>query len=244
MRHLVSLLALVLLASHTSHPQERGLWDTTSVASTVCITSEFAVEIDYPNFVISILAHLTGAHIERLKLEEWDQKTPALNSFLYHLSEGEDRWLELASDSAFPSFVTLPREDRTVISPGALNFVKGLVQLFQSPRTDTLRGVFEYAGDTLGGRAFQQHPAIDSGSRVTTFSRVETWNRNTGEEYISGDVQAVTHDGYMTYQEIRISLKHKNVKMRFTPLSVGIARSGHRQMPAGESVQVLYPRPD
>jgi hypothetical protein len=165
-------------------------------------------------------------------------------SFLYHLSEGDNRWLELSSDPACLSFVTLPREDRTVISPGALRFVTQLISLFQAPRRDTVRGMFEYAGDTLGGRAFQRFSSTDSGSGVMTFSRVETWNWDTGEEYISGDVQALTQGGITRYQEIRISLKNKNVKMRFTPLHIDVARSGKHAMPGEASVQNTLRRPD
>jgi hypothetical protein len=194
-------------------------------AETICITTEFAVEIDYPNFVVSILAHLTGAHIERLTLVEWDIKTPVLSSFLLNLTEGETHWLEIASDSGYPSFVKLPREDRTDIKPGALNFIKSLIQFFHAPRTDTLHAVFEYAGDTLGARAFQIGASTDSGSHGTTVSLVETWSKSNGEDYINGEVKAVTQDGYTSYPDIKISLKHKNISMRFTPLRIGVARN-------------------
>jgi hypothetical protein len=225
MKRLVWLCALVLLASGSSHPGERSACDTTGTAETICITSEFAVEIEYPNFVVSILAHLTGAHIERLTLVEWDIRTPVLSSFLLQLTEGESRWLEIASDSAYPSFVKLPREDRTLITAGALNFIKDLIRFFQGPRADTLHAVFEYSRATLRARAFQQFASIDSGSHVTTVSRVETWNALTGEDYINGEVTAVTQEGYTAYPDIRISLKHKDITMRFNPLHVGVVRS-------------------
>ncbi len=238
------LPALVLFASPMLHADGRGLRDTSGTAETVFIASEFSVEIEYPNFVISVLAHLTGAHFERLLLEEWDFKTPAAGPFLFHLSEGEDRWLEIASDPTFPSYVTLPREDRTEIRPGALNFVKSLVAFFQSPRADTLHAVFEYAGDTLCARAFQRACSTDPGSGVTTLSRVETWNRSTGEAYINGDVQAVTAEGYTTYKDIRIALMNKDVRMHFTPQHIGIARNGQGKFHAGESAQNTLLRPD
>jgi hypothetical protein len=237
-------IALFLAATQISPSAEKKPGDTAAAADNLFIASEFAVEIEYPNFVISFLAHITGAHIERLKLEEWDSNSPAPESFLYHLSEGDSRWLELSSDTAFKSFVTLPRSDRALVSPGAHKFVRQLVKLFKSPSPDTLRGVFEYAGDTLNARAFQQSASLDSGLQVTTVSRVETWNRDTGEEYINGDVRAVTRDGITTYQDIKISLKHKNVKMHFTPLHIGIARGVEQTHPAGASAQNTLRRPD
>jgi hypothetical protein len=33
--------------------------------------------------------------------------------------DDEHWWFEIASDSAFPSFVKLPLEDRTILAPGA-----------------------------------------------------------------------------------------------------------------------------
>lgn len=244
MKILAILPAFLLFASPMLHAEGRGLRDTSGTAETVFIASEFSVEIEYPNFVISVLAHLTGAHFERLLLEEWDFKTPASGPFLFHLSKGDDRWLEIASDPTFPSYVTLPREDRTEIRPGALIFVKSLVAFFQTPRVDTLHAVFEYAGDTLCARAFQKASSGDAASRVTTLSRIETWNRSTGEAYINGDVQAVTADGCTTYQDIRIALMNKDVRMHFTPLHIGIARSGLANTHAGESAQNTLVRPD
>jgi hypothetical protein len=221
----VCLLLLSLFASPLSRPEERGTRDSSEAAETICITSNFSVEINYPNFVISILAHLTGAHIESLTLVEWDIKTPVLNSFLLHLTEGQDQWLDLASDSAYPSFVKLPREDRTVISPRALKFIKSLMKFFRTPRVDTLRGEFEYGPDTLGARAFQQLASVEPGFETTTVSSVETWNKSTGEDYISGEVRAVTQEGYTYYPDIRISLKNKNISMRFTPVDVTVAKT-------------------
>ena len=225
MKRSVCLLVLSLFAFHHSRPEERGASDTSGAAETICITSNFSVEIDYPNFVISILAHLTGAHIESLTLVEWDIRTPVLSSFLLHLTEGQDQWLDIASDTAYPSFVKLPRSDRTVITPRALTFIKGLLGFFHAPRTDTLQGEFEYAGDTLGARAFQQFASVEPGFQTTTVSRVETWNERTGEDYISGEVRAVTQEGYTYYPDVRISLKNKNIKMRFTPVDVNVAKT-------------------
>lgn len=221
----VCLILLTLFASYSSRPEQRSSRDTSGAAETVCITSNFSVAIDYPNFVISILAHLTGAHISSLTLVEWDIKTPVLNSFLLHLTEGTDQWVDIASDTAYPSFVKLPREDRTVITPRALKFIKRLMRFFRSPRTDTLHGEFEYGPDTLGARAFQQYASVEPGFLTTTVSRVETWNESTGEDYISGEVRAVTQEGYTYYADIRIVLKNKNIKMHFTPVDVNVART-------------------
>ena len=225
MKRLICLIVLVLFASPRSHPGERNARDTTGAAETICITSNFSVEIDYPNFVISILAHLTGAHIESLTLVEWDIRTPVLSSFLLHLTEGQDQWVDIASDTAYPSFVKLPREDRTTISPRALKFIKGLMRFFRTPRADTLHGEFEYGPDTLGARAYQQYWSVEPGFQTTTVSRVETWNESTGEDYISGEVRAATQAGYTYYTDIRISLKNKNINMRFTPVDVTVART-------------------
>ena len=233
MRTSAILLALFLVTPHGAHADERGLRDTSGASETICIAAEYSVEIDYPNFVISVLAHLTGAHFERLKLVEWDFATPSLSPFFFRLTQEDDRWLELASDSTYPSFLMLPRSDRVVISPEALNFAKALVRFFKIPGADTLHAVFEYGGDTLGARAFRSYAKADFGSRVTTFARIETWNRDTREEYINGDVQAVTEGGITKYQDIRISLKNKNINMHFTPLHIDVARSPERKN-AGE----------
>ena len=225
MKRLVCLIVLTLLASQLSRPDDRARRDTSGTAETICITSNFSVAIDYPNFVVSILAHLTGAHIESLTLVEWDIRTPVLNSFLLHLTEGTDQWLDIASDTAYPSFVKLPREDRTVITPRALKFIKTLMKFFRNPRADTVHGEFEYGRDTLGARAFQQFSSVEPGFLTTTVSRVETWNESTGEDYISGEVRAITQEGYTYYPDIRIALKNKNIKMHFTPVDVNVART-------------------
>ena len=219
------LIILFLFASQLSRPEQRHARDSSGAAETICITSNFSVEIDYPNFVVSILAHLTGAHIESLALVEWDIRTPVLNSFLLHLTEGTDQWVDIASDTAYPSFVKLPREDRTVITPRALKFIKSLLRFFRAQRADTIIGEFEYGPDTLGARAFQQYASVEPGFLTTTVSRVETWNESTGEDYISGEVRAVTQEGYTYYPDIRIVLKNKNIKMHFTPVDVNVART-------------------
>jgi hypothetical protein len=225
MKRAVCLVLLTLFAPHLSRPAQRSARDTSGAAETICITSNFSVAIDYPNFVISILAHLTGAHIESLTLVEWDIRTPVLNSFLLHLTEGTDQWVDIASDTAYPSFVKLPREDRTVITPRALKFIKSLMRFFRAPRADTLHGEFEYGRDTLGARAFQQFSSVEPGFLTTTVSRVQTWNESTGEDYISGEVRAVTAEGYTYYPDITISLKNKKISMRFTPVDVNVART-------------------
>jgi hypothetical protein len=225
MKRPVCLIILSLFASQLSRPEQRHARDSSGAAETICITSNFSVEIDYPNFVVSILAHLTGAHISSLTLVEWDIRTPVLNSFLLHLTEGTDQWVDIASDTAYPSFVKLPREDRTVITPRALKFIKSLLRFFRAQRADTIHGEFEYGPDTLGARAFQQYASVEPGFLTTTVSRVETWNESTGEDYISGEVRAVTQAGSTYYPDIRIVLKNKNIKMHFTPVDVNVART-------------------
>ncbi len=232
------LPALLLVASHSLYADEGGLRDTSGTTETISIASEYSVEIEYPNFVISILAHLTGVHFERLKLEEWDFVTPSHSPFFFRLTREDDRWLELASDSTYPSFLMLPRSDRVVISPEALDFGKSLVRFFKATGADTLHAVFEYGGDTLGARAFRTYSRADFGTRVTTFARIETWNRDTREEYINGDIQTVTEEGITKYQDIRVSLKNKNINMHFTPLHIDVAKSGElTNRPGGSTLK-------
>jgi len=219
--------------------------DTTAAASeNIYITTEYSVEIDYPNFVISILAHLTGAHFSRLTLDEWDSNAPVPGAFLYHLTEGDDRWLELSSDSTHPSFVKLPRSDRVTVSPGALLFAKALIQFFRVPRTDTVHALFEYGGDTLGARAFQEQSLVDSGLQVTTISRVETWNRDNGKGYIHGEVRAVTRAGYTTYYDIRVNLIDRDIKIHFTPIRTVVLRGVGVGETMETSAQNSLHRPD
>jgi len=244
MRFASALLVLFLSTSELPLAAGRPPADTASSRDNYYIATEYAVEIDYPNFVISILAHLTGVHFSRLTLDEWHNASTVPEKFLYHLSEGDDRWLELSSDSSFASFLKLPRSDRVNVSPGALRFAKSLIRFFRAPRRDTVRSVFEYGGDTLGSRAFQLFSRVDSGSQVTTLSRVETWNRDSGEGYINGEVRALTRSGYTTYEEINLNLIDKNIKMHFTPIHSSIARGGDIGVTTGASAQNSLHRPD
>jgi hypothetical protein len=168
MKRVVCLIALLLLASYRSYPHERGVRDTTGLAETICITTDFAVDIEYPNSLVSALAHLAGAHTDSLKFVEWDIKTPLLCSFLLHLTDDDEhRWFEIASDSAFPSFIKLPLADRTVLVPSALDFFKNALQCFRNTGSDTLHATFEYGQDTLGACVFHLSGSTDTGSVVT-----------------------------------------------------------------------------
>ena len=244
MRFAPVLLMLILAAPRLIPAAGRPAPDTASSPENLYIATEYSVEIDYPNFVISILAHLTGVHFSRLTLDEWHNTSAVPEKFLYHLTEGEDRWLELSSDSTFASFLKLPRSDRVSVSPGALRFAKALVRFFRAPSSDTVRAVFEYGGDTLGARAFQLVSRVDSGSKVTTVTRVETWNRDSGEGYIHGIVRAVTRGGYTIYDDILVDLIDKNIKMHFTPTHSAIARGVALGETNGASAQNALHRPD
>jgi len=189
------------------------------------ITSEFAVDIEYPNFLVSILARLSGIHTDRLRFVEKDVKSPMLGSFLLQLTDGDDqRWFEIASDTAFPSFVKLPLEDRTVLAPSAVSFFMKARQFFQSSGTDTLRATFEYGRDTLGASLFRLPVAADTGCALTTLSHLETWNERTREAYNSADVTAITKGGYTAFQSIVIFLKKKEITLRLTSVHTSVAR--------------------
>jgi len=244
MRFASTVPVLLLIVSQHLLSAGKPPADSVAASENLYISTEYSVEIDYPNFVISILAHITGAHFSRLTLDEWHNTSIVPEAFLYHLNEGDDRWLELSSDSAIASFLNLPRSDRVHVSPAALNFAKVLVQFFRTPRPDTVHAVFEYGGDTLGARAFQLCSSSDSGSQLTTLSRVETWNRDNGQGYIDGEVHALTRSGYTTYDDIRISLIDKNIKMHFTPIHTAIARGVNMGVPAGTTAQNSMRRPD
>jgi len=243
MRVLSAVLVLPLVVSQLLPAAGKRPADTSASSENRYIATEYSVEIDYPNFVISILAHITGAHFSRLTLEEWDSSAVP-GAFLYHLTESDDRWLDLSSDSTVPSFVKLPRSERVTVCPAALDFAKVLVRFFRAPRPDTVHAVFEYTGDTLRARAYQQYSRVDSLSNVTTVSRVETWNRDTGEGYIDGDVRAVTRDGNTTFEDIRINLINKNIKIHFTPIHTLIARGVEMGAVAATSAQNSLHRPD
>lgn len=220
------LIAFLLFASLPSYPHERGLRDTTGVAETICITTYFAVDIEYPNFLVSLLAHLAGAHTDSLKFVEWEIKTPLLSSFLLHLTDAdEQRWFEIASDTAFPSFIKLPLEDRTALAPSALAFFRNALQFFQSPGTDTLHATFEYGQDTLGASVFHLPGSTANGSRVTTLSHIATWNERTGEEYNSAEVTSVTQEGYTAFRNIKIFLKKKEIVFQLTSVRVTVVRT-------------------
>jgi hypothetical protein len=225
MKRLACLLALLLFAPVSSFPQESGPRDMSEPAGTVCITSEFAVDIEYPNFFVSVLAHLAGIHTDRLKFVEWDIKRPSLCSFLLHLTDDDKhRWFEIASDSSFPSFVKLPLEDRTVLTTSALSFFMKALQFFRSTGTDTLQATFEYGRDTLGASVFHLSRSTDTSSLITTLSHLETWNKRTGEAYNSAEVVAVTQEGYTSFRNINIFLKKKEITMRLTALRTSVVR--------------------
>lgn len=226
MKRVVCLIAIVVFASHRLFSHEGGARDTAGIAETICITNEFAVDIEYPNFVVSVLAHIAGAHTDSLKYVEWDIKSPLLYSFLLHLTdEDEHRWFEIASDTAFPSFVKLPLEDRTGLAPSALTFFRNALQFFRTTGTDTLRATFVFGQDTLGAIVYHLSESTDTGSVVTTVSQLETWNEKTGEPYNNAEVMAVTRDGYTAFQTIKIFLKKKEILFRLTSVRVTVERS-------------------
>jgi hypothetical protein len=133
MKRLVCFIALLLLAFHSSYSNNIEVRDTTGITGTICITNEFKVNIEYPNFFVSILAHIAGINTDSLKFVEWDIRAPSLHSFLIHLTDdNERRWLEIASDSSFPSFVKLPLEKRTVLAPNTIDFFGKAMQFLRS----------------------------------------------------------------------------------------------------------------
>jgi hypothetical protein len=222
------IIALSLFTPCYSFPQASGPRDTAEPAGTICITNEFAVDIDYPNFFVSILAHLAGVHTDRLKFVEWDIRTPSLSSFLLHSSDADKhRWFEIASDSSFSSFIKLPLEDRVVLAPSALDFFMKALEFFRNTGTDTLRATFEYGKDTLGAIVFHCSRSTDASSLVTTLSHLETWNKRTGEEYNSAEVTAVTQGGYTAFRTIKILLKKKEITLRLTSVRISVMRANY-----------------
>ena len=226
MKQMIYIIFLLLSASQVSFSHEQGVGDTTGAAETICITSDFSVNIEYPNFWVSVLAHLAGFHTDSLKFVEWDNRTPLPCSFLLHLTDNDKhRWFEIASDSAFPSFVRLPLEDLTVLAPSALMFFSRALQFFRTTGTDTLHAIFEFGSDTLCAYVFHLSGSIDSNRLVTTLSHIETWNKRTGEEYNSADVTAVTQEGYTAFRNIKIFLKKKEITFQLTAVRVTVVRS-------------------
>jgi hypothetical protein len=226
MKWIVRLFALFLLVPPCSYSHESGVRDTAAAAETTCITNDFAVEIEYPNFFVSVLARLAGVHTDRLKFVEWDVRTPSLCSFLLHLSDDDKhRWFEIASDSSLPSFIKLPLEDRVLLAPSALNFFMKALQFFRTTGTDTLRATFEFGRDTIGAIVVHSSQSPDACSSLTTLSHLETWNKRTGEEYNSAEVTAVTEDGYTAFRAIKIFLKKKEIALRLTSVRVKVERS-------------------
>ncbi|MGA9115727.1 MAG: hypothetical protein WB626_03020 [Bacteroidota bacterium] len=226
MTRAVCLVALFFSPCCGASPRECGAPDTTEGAETVCITSVFSVDIEYPNFLVSIFARLAGAHTDSLTFVEWDIRTPHLSSFLLHLTDDDDqRWFEIASDSIFPSFVQLPLEDRTLLVPSALAFFRDALQFFRSTAPETLHATFAFGHDTLGASVFRLSRSPDTGSAVMTVSHVETWNGRTGEEYNSAEVTAITGQGYTEFRDIKVFLKRKGILLRLTPVRATVVRS-------------------
>ena len=225
MKRGVCLIALAVFAFHRSPADGPGTRDTTGLAETICVRSDFAVDIEYPNLLVSVLAHVAGAHTDSLKFVEWDIRTPFLCSFLLHLTDDDKhRWFEIASDSSFPSFVKLPLEDRTVLTTSALSFFMKALQFFRNTGTDTLLATFEYGRDTLGASVFRLSRSADTSSLITTLSHLETWNKRTGEAYNSAEVVAITQEGYTSFRNINIFLKKKEITMRLTAMRTSVER--------------------
>lgn len=119
----------------------------------------------------------------------------------------------------------LPLEDRTALEPSALNCINKALQFFRSPGTDTLHATFDYGQDILGANVSHLSGSTDTGSTVTTFSHVETWNKRTGEEYISAEVMAVAQEGYTAFRNIKVFLKKKKIIFQLTSVHTTVARS-------------------
>jgi hypothetical protein len=184
------------------------------------------VDIEYPNFLVSAIAHLAGVHTDSLKFVEWDIKTPIANSFLLQLTDDrKHQWFEIASDSPMPSFVKLPLEKRIVLAPCALSFIMRTLLFFRNAGMDSLHGTFTYGEDTLGAIVFRVPGSQNAGSPAVTISRLETWNKCTGEEYNSAEVTAVTQNGYTTFRDIKVYLKRKNITIRLTSVRVTVSKS-------------------
>lgn len=226
MQRLVWLLALLLSPLVSSFPQASGPTDVPAASERICITSEFAVDIEYPNFLVSILARLAGIHTDRLRFVEWDTRSTSLCSFLLHLTDDDEhRWFEIASDSSLPSFVKLPLEDRTVLAPSAVNFFTTALQFFRNTGSDTLFATFEYGRDTLGASVFHVSTSIDTSFLVTTVSHLETWNKRTGVAYNSAEITSVTQQGYTAFRNITIFLKKKEITLRLTSVRISAVRT-------------------
>jgi hypothetical protein len=226
LRWLVCVIVLLLFTPFSSLPQASGPRDTPEPGETICITNEFAVDIEYPNFIVSILAHLAGVNTDRLKYVEWNSRTSSPFSFLLQLTDDDEhRWFEIASDTTFPSFVKLPLENRTALAPSALSFFSKALQFFGRTETDTLRATFEYGKDTLGASVFHCSRSADTTSLVTTHSHLETWNKRTGEAYNSAEIVSVTQEGYTTFRSINIFLKKKGILLRLTSVRSSVVRT-------------------
>ncbi|MGD0590643.1 MAG: hypothetical protein ABSA44_07595 [Bacteroidota bacterium] len=226
MKRLVCFIALLLLAFHSSYSNDIEVRDTTGIAETICITNEFAVDIEYPNFLVSILAHIAGINTDSLKFVEWDIRAPSLHSFLIHLTDdNERRWLEIASDSSYPSFVKLPLEKRTVLVPNTINFFGKALQFLRNMGADTLYATFAYGQDTLGASMVHLSRCTDTVSVITTISHIQMWNKKTGKVYYSAEVTAVTHEGYTTFRNIKIYLKKKGIILRLTSVHITVKSS-------------------
>jgi hypothetical protein len=216
-------MALLLFASPCAFPQATGPREMTDGVGTIRITSDFAVDIEYPNFIVSVLAHLAGVHTDRLRFVEWDTRSTSPTSILLHLTDDDEhRWFEIASDSVHPSYVKLPLEDRTALAPSALSFFMNALQFFGSTETDTIRATFEYGRDTLGAIVFHCSRTTDTSSLVTTLSHLETWNKRTGEAYNTAEVTSVTQEGYTAFRSIKIFLKKKRITMRLTSVRTSV----------------------
>ncbi len=153
------------------------------------------------------------------------QNTVSLFVPLHLTDDDEHRWFEIVSDSAFPSFVKLPLEDRSELAPSALNFFMNALQFFRNIGTDTLYATFEYGEDTLGASVSHLCGSQNNNSVVTTLSHIETWNKRTGEEYYSSDVTAETQDGYTAFRNIKVFLKKKEITFRLTSARVAVVRT-------------------
>ena len=222
------IITLFLLTYHSAYPQERMDRDTNGVSETICIRNDFVVNIEYPNFLVSIIAHIAGINTDSLKFVEWDIRTPSLHSFLIHLTDdNERRWLEIASDSSFPSFVKLPLEKRTELTPGTINFFGNALEFLRNTGVDTLYGTFAYGKDTLGASMVHLNSDTNNGSVATTLSRIRMWNEKTGKDYYSADVTAATQEGYTTFRNITIFLKKKGIILRLTSARVTVVRSNY-----------------
>ncbi len=190
--------------------------------SLVAITSEYRVEVDYPNFVVALLATL-GKIIgkveepERIFLEErpCDPSSPAAGYTLTLRTDEASTWLKLWSDTAHRgSSTSLPLEPRYPLFADATSFIVQLREFLADSNSTRMTGTFFYGDRYLVANAYR-HKNLDHDG--VWYFAVRTADRDNPEHrYLDAEVGVACLEERIVYPSVTAHLHTSDVTIRLS----------------------------